>query len=164
MTHKAFLDYIYPFQNKIFRFAKRLLVSQDEAEDASQEVLLKLWQEKDKIVEINNLESYAMTLTKNLCYDRLKRKNTDDISLNQVDYQCENYVSLQKQIENNDMFEQIKLVINSLSVQQRMVMQLRDIEQYEFDEIEKITGIKEATIRVILSRARKAVREKCIKI
>ncbi|MDO5105289.1 RNA polymerase sigma factor [Capnocytophaga sp.] len=160
MTHQVFLDCIRPFQDKVYRLAKRLLISKDEAEDASQEILLKLWQQQQKINEIQNLEAYAMTLTKNLCLDKLKSKSSDNLSLTHIKYETENYVSLQKQVETNDMFEKVKNIINQLSEQQRMVMQLRDIEQYEFDEIEKITGIKEATIRVILSRARKTVREK----
>lgn len=162
MNHKVFLDYISPFQDKIYRFARRLLVSKDEAEDTSQEILLKLWQQRQKIQEIKNLEAYAMTLTKNLCYDRLKSKSSENISLTNAKYEAENYISLQKQVENNDMMEKVQLIINQLSDQQRMVMQLRDIEQYEFSEIEKITGIKETTLRVILSRARKTVREKLL--
>ena len=162
MNHKVFLDYISPFQDKIYRFARRLLVSKDEAEDTSQEILLKLWQQRQKIQEIKNLEAYAMTLTKNLCYDRLKSKSSENISLTNAKYEAENYISLQKQVENNDMIEKVQLIINQLSDQQRMVMQLRDIEQYEFSEIEKITGIKETTLRVILSRARKTVREKLL--
>ena len=162
MNHKVFLDYISPFQDKIYRFARRLLVSKDEAEDTSQEILLKLWQQRQKIQEIKNLEAYAMTLTKNLCYDRLKSKSSENISLTNAKYEAENYISLQKQVENNDMIEKVQLIINQLSDQQRMVMQLRDIEQYEFSEIEKITGIKETTLRVILSRARKTVRKKLL--
>ena len=124
--------------------------------------MLKLWQQRQKIQEIKNLEAYAMTLTKNLCYDRLKSKSSENISLTNAKYEAENYISLQKQVENNDMMEKVQLIINQLSDQQRMVMQLRDIEQYEFSEIEKITGIKETTLRVILSRARKTVREKLL--
>ncbi|ATA74268.1 putative RNA polymerase sigma factor rfaY [Capnocytophaga canis] len=159
MTHQTFLDGIRPFQDKIFRFAKRLLLSSDEAEDVSQDILMKLWQQRNTMETIKNWEAYAMTLTKNLCYDRLKAKSSDNISLSHITYQAENEISLQKQVEARDLLEQVKNIINGLSEQQRMIMQLRDIEQYEFEEIEKITGIKEATIRVILSRARKTIRE-----
>ncbi|MFK8302093.1 RNA polymerase sigma factor [Capnocytophaga stomatis] len=162
MTHKTFLEHIRPFQDKIYRFAKRLLISKDEAEDASQEILLKLWQQNQKIKDIQNLEAYTMTLTKNLCYDKLKAKSSENVSLTNVRFETETHISLQKQVETNDMLEKVKNIINNLTDQQRMVMQLRDIEQYEFDEIERITGIKEATIRVILSRARKTVREKLL--
>ena len=43
--------------------------------------------------------------------------------------------------------------------QQRLIIQMRDIEQYEFEEIAKILEMSEATIRVALSRARKTIRE-----
>ena len=41
-----------------------------------------------------------------------------------------------------------------------MVLQLRDIEEYEFDEIAKVLDMNETAIRVSLSRARKTIREK----
>ncbi|MDO4229750.1 MAG: RNA polymerase sigma factor [Capnocytophaga sp.] len=162
MTHEVFLEKIRPFQDKIYRFARRLLISQDEAQDASQEVLLKLWKQHQLIDTIQNLEAYAMRLTKNWCFDKLKSKNAENISLTHYKFEAENDISLQKQIENKDMLQFVKKCIDELTEQQRMVIQLRDIECYTFEEIEKITEIKEATLRVILSRARKTIREKII--
>ena len=49
--------------------------------------------------------------------------------------------------------------MNQLPVQQRLILQMRDIEQYEFEEIAKILDMKESAIRVTLSRARKTVRD-----
>ena len=54
--------------------AKRLLVSTDEAEDATQELYLKLWRNKAKLKDYNNVEAFAMTMTKNYCLDQLKGK------------------------------------------------------------------------------------------
>jgi RNA polymerase sigma-70 factor (ECF subfamily) len=44
-----------------------------------------------------------------------------------------------------------------------MIIQLRDIENYEFDEIGKILNMESTAIRVALSRARKSLREKLLK-
>ena len=49
MNQKEFLELVSPFKDKLFRLAKRLLVSTEEAEDATQEVLIKLWNNKAKI-------------------------------------------------------------------------------------------------------------------
>ena len=49
MTQKDFLDKVLPFKDKVYRLAKRLLVSRDEAEDATQELYLKLWKNKDSL-------------------------------------------------------------------------------------------------------------------
>ena len=50
--------------------------------------------------------------------------------------------------------------MNELPEQQKMVLQLRDIEDYDFDEIGEMLDMKPTAIRVTLSRARKTVREK----
>ena len=50
--------------------------------------------------------------------------------------------------------------METLPEQQKMIVQLRDIEQYDFDEIAKKLDMKETAIRVALSRARKTIREK----
>ena len=49
MKQSDFLKVVLPFKDKVFRLAKRLLVSNEEAEDATQELLFKLWKNKEKI-------------------------------------------------------------------------------------------------------------------
>ena len=74
MAYGDFLKIVTPFQDKLYRLAKRLLVSREEAEDATQEILLKLWSKSKAIGSYNNVEAFAMTMTKNFCLDRLKSK------------------------------------------------------------------------------------------
>jgi len=47
LEQKEFLNIILPCKDTLYRLAKRLLVSSDEAEDAVQEVFLKLWKGRD---------------------------------------------------------------------------------------------------------------------
>ena len=60
MNQSEFLNLVMPFKDKLFRLAKRLLVSTEEAEDATQEILLKLWSGKNKFESYNNVEAFAM--------------------------------------------------------------------------------------------------------
>jgi RNA polymerase sigma-70 factor (ECF subfamily) len=55
-------------------------------------------------------------------------------------------------------------IINSLPDQQRIIIQLREIEGYEFAQIAEILGLSESTVRVNLSRARKTIKEELVKI
>ena len=55
MTQSEFLNIVMPFKDKVFRLAKRLLISTEEAEDATQEVLMKLWSNKTKIEDYKNV-------------------------------------------------------------------------------------------------------------
>ena len=68
--------------------------------------------------------------------------------------------SLQKQVEARDSVDWVSKIIEELPEQQKMVLQLRDIEEYEFEEIAKVLDMNETAIRVSLSRARKTIREK----
>ena len=159
MTQTEFLNIVMPFKDKVFRLAKRLLISTEEAEDATQEILLKLWNNKKKIQEYKNIEAFSMTMTKNFCLDKLKSKQAQNLKIVHSNYQDHN-VSLQKQVEINDSLSWIERIMEELPEQQKMVIQLRDIEQYDFDEISKMLDMNNTAVRVTLSRARKTIREK----
>ncbi|WP_026811475.1 RNA polymerase sigma factor [Arenibacter latericius] len=161
MQQTEFLDVVLPFKDKMFRLAKRLLTSREEAEDATQEILMKLWSKNKVMGNYKNVEAYAMTMTKNFCLDRLKSKQASNLKLVHSNYQDEN-VSLQSEIEVNDSLSWVEKIIAELPEQQKMVLQLRDVEQYEFEEIADLLDMKPTAIRVALSRARKTVREKLV--
>jgi RNA polymerase sigma factor (sigma-70 family) len=162
MNQSDFLEVILPFKDKVFRLAKRLLVSKEEAEDATQELIFKLWKNKNKIRDYKNVEAFAMTMTKNYCYDRLKSKQANNLTLVHSNYK-ENETTLDKKLEYRDSVQQVHQLIEKLPENQKLIMQLRDIEQYSFDEICKILDMKSTAVRVALSRARKTVREALIK-
>ena len=163
MTQTNFLKLVMPFKDKVFRLAKRLLVSNEEAEDATQEILVKLWNNKEKIEDYNNVEAFSMTMTKNYCLDQLKSKRAGNLKINHDNYQDQS-PKLDQMVEDEDSMIWVERIINQLPEQQKIIIQLRDIEQYDFDEIAKIVEMNETAIRVALSRARKTVRENMIKI
>jgi RNA polymerase sigma-70 factor (ECF subfamily) len=71
--------------------------------------------------------------------------------------------SLQQKVEDRDTWNWVEKIINDLPEQQKLIIQMRDIEQYEFEEIAKILEMNETAIRVALSRARKTIRESMTK-
>ena len=162
MNQKDFLNLVLPFKDKLYRLAKRYLISTDSAEDATQEVLLKLWINKLKLNNYNNVEAYAMTITKNYCLDQLKAKNSQNLKLIHSNYK-DNSISLDKETEVKNSVSIVEKLMNELPRKQRIIMQLRDVEQYSFKEIGKILGLQPTARRVNLSRARKTIREKLIK-
>lgn len=161
---KQFLDQIQGIRDRVFRVAKRILISKEEAEDATQEVILKLWNmEKSKRKSFNNLEAYTITMTKNHCLDRIKSKQAQVLSLNEQ-FQSQPSPSLQKQIEVSNEMEWVVKLIDQLPERERMILQLREIEQYEFDQIASLMEIPEGTVRVYLSRIRKKIKKQFIEI
>lgn len=159
MNQKEFIQIINPFKSKLFRIAKRMLVSVEEAEDATQEVLFKLWKNNETLEKLNNIEAFATTMIKNQCLDVLSSKRAGLSTLTHTNYE-DNSLSINKIIENNDHLYWINKIINELPMQQKLIVQLRDIEEQEFAEIAKIVDMNETAVRVALSRARKTIKEK----
>ena len=134
MQQKEFLALVMPFKDKLYRMAKRLLVSREEAEDATQEILLKLWSKNESMGQYKSVEAFAMTMTKNFCLDRLKSKQAGNLKLVHSNYKDES-VSVQRQLEAEDSVNWVERIMEELPEQQKMVLQLRDIEDYDFEEI-----------------------------
>ncbi len=162
MNDKEFVDITNVFRDKVFRLAKRLLVSTDEAQDALQEVMVKLWNINQDLKGFSSVEAYAMTITKNYCLDQLKSKRAGNLKIIHNDYTGRE-ASLSQLTEDRDSLKWVEKAINDLPAQQKLIIQLREIEQYEFEEIAEVMQMNEVAVRVALSRARKTVREFIIK-
>ncbi|TDA78157.1 sigma-70 family RNA polymerase sigma factor, partial [Halomonas marinisediminis] len=72
-------------------------------------------------------------------------------------------VSLEHDLEIKDSVSKVHELIDSLPEKQKLIIQLRDIENFEFEEIGKILDIKPSAVRVGLSRARKTIRQQLLK-
>ena len=162
MNQNTFISLINPVKDKMYRLALRLLISKESAEDATQEVFLKLWNRNEKIKDYANLEAFAMTVTRNYCLDQLKSKQNSNLKMIHNNYESHER-SIHDQLETTDELEQVSKILEGLPEQQKIIFQLRDIEQYEFEEIAEITKMKETAIRVSLSRVRKKIREELLK-
>lgn len=157
MNQTEFVSLITPFKDKVFRLAKRLLISTEEAEDAAQEIMVKLWNNNKGLKEYGSVEAYAMTMTKNYCLDQLKSKRAQNLRIVHNNY-IDSTPGLQQKIEDKDSLDWVEKIIDELPEQQRLIIQMRDVEQYEFEEIAKILNMNETAIRVALSRGRKTIR------
>nr|WP_026262270.1 sigma-70 family RNA polymerase sigma factor [Spirosoma panaciterrae] len=165
MDLQAFKQRILPVQGRLFRLAQLFLRNREEAEDALQDVLLRLWTNRQQLEAYTSIEALAVQMTKNLCLDRLKaharRKYTDESTL--LGIQAED-ASPYRQVEVADSADLMRTLIDDLPDQQKLILHLRDVEEYSFEEIEQVTGVSINNIRVILSRARQRLRQNYLKV
>lgn len=149
---------------KLLRFAVRFLRDDEQARDVVQEVFMKLWNRRTELAGIDNIEAYAMRMTRNLCLDEKQKHRS--ISLDQMKVRNE-WISDMKQAdevaEHKDSARLAKEIIDQLPEQQRAVIHLRDIEHYELNEIARVLDMQNSAVRANLSRARKKVRDEMIK-
>lgn len=153
-----------PSGDKLYRFALTLLQNKEDAKDALQEVFLKLWSHRGQLDQIENHESYAMKIMKNLCLDRLKFfKNKRMIDVEERQIAADNFSPF-TMVSFNNLKDLMLKLFSVLPEQQRIVIHMRDIEHCSFEEIQEVTGLTVNAIRVNLSRARQSVRSSYMKI
>ena len=126
MDLQAFNKRILPVQGRLFRLAQMFLRNREEAEDAIQDVFLRLWTNRQQLESYQSVEALAVQMTKNLCLDRLKSHHkqktsheTDMGALQAAD------VSPYRQVENSDSAGLMHRLIGELPEQQKLVLHLR---------------------------------------
>ncbi len=159
---KEFPISVDALRNKIFRFARRMLYDAEDARDIVQDVFEKIWNMKKQDRLSGNIEALSMTITKNLCLDKLKHEKQKQQKL-QVIRDTQEAVSPPADYDRNNTFQVIRGLIDRLPEKQRMVIHLRDVECLSFDEIAEILEMDVPAVRMNVSRARKSVKEKLIK-
>ena len=164
MVARDFKTSVLPVSKKLLRFATHFLKDEELARDAVQDVFLKLWQKRDTLHEVENIEAFAMRMTRNRCLDILRNNKVVPID-EETDRRLKaETVDVHSKVELSETASQIARLIGKLPELQRNVMQLRDIEQLSYDEIAEVTGLQVNAIRVNLSRARKKVRDEFLKM
>ena len=141
---------VVPLRGKLLNYARKLTDDSSDAEDVVQEVMLKLWNIRQKLEEYNSIEALAVRITHNLCMDMWRSKRTDQVSLDQVPVVSQT-VNPERVLEGNDEIRLMREIISSLPTLQQTIIRMKDIEEYETEEIAQITGCSSESIRSNLS-------------
>lgn len=139
--------------------SKKITRNMEDAEDVVQEVCLRLWHMRNDVEQYKSVGALCVTMTKNLSIDKIRSQKNELGDDELVDIANDDYEMPDRMLEGKDIKSIIRVVINKLPPLQRQVLQLKDIEGYETDEVVKIVGISSESVRNNLSRARKRLRE-----
>ena len=157
MTDKQFHSVYISLSEALYRVAFYILESEAEAEDALQELFLKLWKNRDALDGILNPKAYAMTLLRNLCLDRVRKASrtvTGD-----VPESLGGGFDPDAEMDQKERLEKVLAAIKSLPDRQREVLILRTVEGLTYEEISEKTGTDYLSLRVLLSRARQTLKK-----
>ena len=138
----------------LYRVAYYILESQADAEDAVQDLFIKLWNSRDQLDTVLNFKAYCTTLIRNLCIDKIRKEQKvqsmepgpDIVESRRMD----------EDFDAREKLERVLAAIERLPARQRDVMKM--YVEMSYDEIEQKTGMSNLTLRVLLSNARKSLR------
>lgn len=165
MSWTEFREHVWPFKDRLYRLALKVVGDTAEAEDVVQEVLVKIWKQGADLSLINNMEAWCLRLTRNHAIDKLrggyrKRKTDFDHAPELTSAQAQ---QPDQQVELQDTVAQIRQLMQGLPENQRMVMHLRDIEGQTYQEIADALEMSMPQVKTNLFRARKAIRAALVK-
>lgn len=138
--------------------ARRLLNADDEADDALQEAFCRLWSHRESVSSAAHAAGLSATAVRNVCLDELRRRSSHpEADIDEARLRVDEPPDAEA---TREVYDRVRAIIDSrLGERERQVLDMRDVREMEFDEIAAELGISEANARLILSRARRTVRE-----
>lgn len=148
-----------PLADRFYRVAYYLLESEEDAEDALQELYLKLWAARSGLSGVQNPPAYGISMLKNICIDRIRKRMVRKAEpLDKVPHPEDTHTESRTDIK--DALRYLLQEMEKLPDKQRMVIRMRAVEGLEYEDIARRTGLSEVYIRVLVTMARKTLRSK----
>lgn len=155
MEQKEFETLIGRMRQQLYHEALRLLRDGDEAEDATQETVLKLWTIRQQLDAYRSVDALAMAMVRRFA---LNHKRTISIPLSdRQESDTSDGNTPESLFIDREEEEKVIQLIATLPDAQQAVLQMKHIDGLETSEIARITGSSEEAIRKNLSRARKRI-------
>lgn len=163
MDSDRFKELLLPMAERIYPMVARMLGNRENAEDAVQDIMLKLWNDRKKIGDHPNIPALVFRSARNHCIDLIRKNSKLPVS-NTLDTTITRDSYVHDETEWKELQKVVNDLLTDLPENQAEVLALRDLDGLEFDEIAALTDLKVEHIRVLLSRARKTIATKLEKI
>jgi RNA polymerase sigma-70 factor (ECF subfamily) len=157
MHPEKFMVTVFPLKSRLYRLARWMLSGREDAEDLTQEVLLKLWARREELDRYQSIEALAVRMTKNLCLNQLKAQRQPMLDAEEQPLAAST-LPPDVRLEQKDTVEVLYRLIGQLPDRQRLIVQLRDVEGMEVEEIAQLADMTPSNVRASLSLGRKKIR------
>lgn len=163
---EAFNEIVFRYKDKLVNFLFRYTGNRDDSEDLAQDTFLKLYRSKHLYREIAKFSTWFYTIAINIAKTNLRKKSRKKaISLSSFDPENEKDFELTANVLGPDESANastesyyIQKAIDSLDENFREVIVLRDIQDFEYEEIAQITGLPLGTVKSRINRGREKLK------
>ncbi len=162
MTAERFRKEYLPLQDELYRVAFYLLESTPDAEDAVQDLYLRLWDAADALDGISSPKAYCIRLLRNICVDKLRRCRPDGEE--KLPLQASDEALPDERLDGRQKLEAAIGRMSTLSESERTVLMMKVFDDLSYEQIQKRTGLSYLSLRVHLSNARRKIRKSIDKI
>lgn len=144
---------------RFYRVAFHLLESREEAEDAVQELYLKLYESKHRLMAVSEPLAYGISVLRNICIDRIRRRTVRKAE------PVDERIPLEEappdsRAASKDLLESLMTEMDKLPDRQAVVLKMKAVEGLDYKEIAETTGLSQVHVRVLVSTARKTLKRR----
>ena len=150
------------YKDRVHSYAMTILRNPAEAQDAAQEALIRLWQNRSS-VPVDGARPWLLRTTHNLCIDHIRRRKVrsevgdgDDF----VETRPDAAPGPEQLAESGDLRRSIDQALAALSPEDRAVIVMREVQSLPYDEIALALNVPLGTLKARLHRARERLRTK----
>lgn len=161
MEQKEFETLIRRIRPRLHQEAFRHLVNSDEAEDVTQETVLKLWAMRQELNRYRSVEALAIVMTRRIALTRKRTKTVPLADWQKVDIEESN--TPETTVISQEEEDRLLRLISVLPDTQQAVLRMKHLDGLETSEIARIIGCSEEAVRMNLSRARRKIMQMFIK-
>ena len=165
----AFEELLLLHQKKVYNLCLRMSANPDDALDLSQEAFIRAWRSLGQYQFEASFSTWLFRLTSNICIDFLRRKKRrQETSLTESYDDSDEGAELsvpdaqpgpEQQAMTNETKLELARAMEQLSPEHREILQLRVIEDLQYEQIADILGVRVGTVKSRLARARLSLRK-----
>ena len=156
---RVFQQWITQHQDNVWSLARYLLRDASEAEDAAQEVFVRLWKHR-RVVDAERVRPWLMKVTRNECLDRLRRQRPEG----ELDDTAAAEGGPLMDLQQAELSHWLQLAIGRLKEPYRSLVVLRDVRQHSYEDVAQTMALSLSQVKVYLHRARKQLREQLVEV
>lgn len=157
VDYRCFIATIIPLRDALYRVAYYILESEEDAQDALQDLYVKLWSMRESLDAVSNPKAWCVTMMRNLCLDRIRKSS--GLKMEPVKEWLPAREDTSADLISKETLDKVMSAVERLPESQRTVLKLRVFEGLSYEEVEARTGMNNLTLRVQLSQARRKLRK-----
>jgi RNA polymerase sigma-70 factor (ECF subfamily) len=163
---QALGDLLRRCYQQIYRWALSLTGDRDDADDVTQDVLIRVHQRLGQFREQSSFTTWLYRVTRNSAGDfhrrRVRRERAVERSARHERGQPGATATPLEELEASNVTELVKALFEELPERQREVFDLVDLQNWSPVEVSQALSMKPVTVRAHLHRARRTIRKRIL--
>jgi RNA polymerase sigma-70 factor (ECF subfamily) len=150
---------IYSENYKYVRNILRKNINYNDLEDATQEVFFRIYKGLENFKGNSQIQTWIYKITENVSLDFKKKYVKENKQLKKINqHKVYKSYNLTKHIFDKINYEQLLYYIDSLSPKDRIILKLRELNNYDYKKISKLLSIPIGTVKSRIFYSRKKIK------